>query len=67
MHKDVHVKLLFGKKLLFTVFAGMVISALVFLLAKTQLLLVLELSSTGLTAEVCLTCVCRHVVPEKSQ
>ena len=41
----------------------MVVSALMFFLAKTQFLFVFEFPSTGLTAEVCLSCVLGQVVP----
>ena len=41
----------------------MVVSALMFFLAKTQFLFVFEFSSTGLTTEVCLSCVLGQVVP----
>ena len=58
-----HVKLLFGEKLFVTVFAGVIISALVFLLTETQFFLVFELSTAGLTAEICFSCVCWHMVP----
>ena len=63
VHADMHIKLLLGQKLLITVLAGVVISALVSLLTDSQLLLVLEFSTASLTAEICFTCVRRHVVP----
>ena len=65
VHADMHVKLLFGEKLFVTVSAGVVISALVFFLTETQLLLVFEFSTTGLTTEICFSCVCWHMVPGK--
>ena len=58
-----HIKLLLGKELFVTVFASVVISSLVPLFTETELLLVFEFPATCLTAEICFTCVSRHVVP----
>ena len=65
VYADMHVKLLFGEKLFVTVSTGVIISALVFLLTQTQLLLVFEFSTTSLTTEICLSCVCWHMVPRE--